>query len=152
MGEPDKAVVEWLHMKEKLHALTTSAIEESGLLSELSMNEEEKGNFSNRIRVDVYNHGDQGAAAVFGFISGLTLGVIPAAATDNYTVKVVLLDREGKELKSSTSKDSVTTWIGLIFIPMAGNTPEIAVTETIKNQIKLGFRDLVDGGTLIAAK
>lgn len=147
-GDPGQASLEILTVKEKLNTTLGRTLDESALFSKYSFDEKDRATSDYVIRLDIYNHGNVGLAAVAGFISGLTLTVIPAAATDNYTLQAKLLDNKGNLINTSTNKDSITTWIGILFLPMAGNTPEKAIFGTLENQVKAVLKELVEGGKL----
>jgi len=123
-------------------------IEGSELFSEITYDEFEKDKVDYELQVAVYNHGTSGAGAVLAFLSGFTFGVIPAVATDNYTVDVKLMNTPGKLLREERNKDSVTTWIGLWFIPFMGYTPEKAVFNTINNQVRAALKELIESGAM----
>lgn len=147
-GDPGQASMEILTIKEKLNASLKHTLDESAVFSKYSFDEKDRATSDYIIRLDIYNHGDFGLAAVAGFISGLTLTVIPAAATDNYTLQAKLLDNKGNLINTSTNKDSITTWIGILFLPMAGNTPEKALFGTLDNQVKAVLKELIESGKL----
>ena len=147
-GDPGKATLEILSIKEKLNKALGRTLSESALFSKYSFDEKDRATSDYVIRLDIYNHGNAGLAAVAGFISGLTLTVIPAAATDNYTLEAKLLDNKGTLINSSGNKDSFTTWIGILFLPMAGSTPEKALFGTLENQVKAVLKELVENGKL----
>jgi hypothetical protein len=147
-GEPGTNVTEVTSQSEKLQAVAGGALEGSGVFSKVSFAEADKAQSDHTLVVDVYNHGSIGASAISGFISGFTFGVIPGVATDNYTVEIKLLDKAGAEVGKTSSKDSITTWIGIWFIPMMGNTPEKAFSATIDNQIKTAVKRLMEEGKL----
>lgn len=149
MGEPDKAgLTPIASMKPKVQGLVEKVIKEDSLFSEYTFDAAKKGDMNYTIRLQVYNHGNAGAAAVMGFLSGFTFGVIPAAATDNYTLKASIVDSKGDTTGSLRNKDSVTTWIGIWFIPAMSHTPEKAVTATLENQIKAALKDAIDAKNL----
>lgn len=147
-GDPASPVIEILHNKEKIQGMVQGCFESSSLFSKYSFDAAEKDNVDYAIRIDIYNHGDLGAAAVLGFISGFTFGVIPAAATDNYTLEAKLIDKSGAVVSKVSNKDSITTWIGIWFIPAAANTPEKAFTGTLENQLRSVLKELVESGKL----
>jgi len=147
-GEPGNAQLEILAIKEKINGVIGKTLSESALFSNYSFDEKDRAGSDYVIQLKIYNHGNNGLAAVAGFISGLTLTVIPAAATDNYTLEAKLLNNTGSVINSSTNKDSITTWIGIIFLPMAGLTPEKAMSGTLDNQLKAVLKELVESGKL----
>jgi hypothetical protein len=147
-GEPDQAKLEVLTLKDKVNTTVGRTLSESALFSRYSFDEKDRATADYVIRLDIYNHGNHALAAVAGFISGLTFTVIPAAATDNYTLEAKLLDGSGNLVSKSANKDSITTWIGLIFLPMVAATPEKAIFGTLENQLKAALKELVESGKL----
>ncbi|MBI4998568.1 MAG: hypothetical protein HZC22_17070 [Rhodocyclales bacterium] len=147
-GDPASAPVETLTIKDKVKEKIGQTLSESTLFSKYSFDEKDRTDADYAIRIDIYNHGEQGLAALAGFISGFTFGVIPAAATDNYTLEAKLLDRSGTVVSTSRNKDSITTWIGIWFLPMAASTPDKAFSATLDNQLKAVLKELVEGGKL----
>jgi hypothetical protein len=143
-GTPDSPnPVEMVQAKQKVQSIVESAVKESKLFSEYTFDEFKQDRMDHTIRVKIYNHGNTGAAAAGGFISGLTFGIIPAAATDNYTLVMESLDKRGSVIHTTTNKDAMTTWIGIWFIPAMGNTPEKGLEKTLKNQVLDGLNKLV---------
>lgn len=143
-GTPDSAnPVEIVQAKEKIQSIVETAVKESDLFSEYTFDEFKKDGVDHTIAVKIYNHGNTGAAAVGGFLSGFTFGIIPAAATDNYTLVMESFNKQGTVTHTETNKDSMTTWIGIWFIPAMGNTPEKGVEKTLKNQVLDGLNKLV---------
>lgn len=147
-GEPQQAQLEILAIKDKINATVGRTLNESALFATYSLDEKDRATADYVIRLDIYNHGNHGLAAAAGFISGLTFTVIPAAATDNYTLEAKLLDRSGNLVSTSTNKDSITTWIGIVFLPMIAATPEKALHGSLENQLKAVLKELVESGKL----
>jgi hypothetical protein len=147
-GEPGSGAPEILTISDKIQEIIGKSLDNSSLFSKYSFNEADKAASDYIIRVDIYNHGNAGLAAVAGFISGFTFGVIPSAATDNYTLDVKLSDKSGTVVSEATNKDSITTWVGLWFIPAMGNTPEKALTGTLDNQLRSVLKKLFESGKL----
>lgn len=134
--------------KDKLMPSIEQVITDSNLFSHITFDEFEKEKTGYTLRLHVYNHGNIGAAAASGFITGLSLGIIPGAATDKFTLQAQLSDKRGRELKRISNDDSVTTWIGIWFIPLMGNTPDAAVISTVSNQVRSALKELVESGKL----
>ena len=98
------------------------------------------------VRLYYYNHGEVGGAAILGAICGFTFGVIPAAATDKYTlVSKVDKPKGGAERNSD---DQVTTWMGIWFLPMSSKTPQKAVASTLESMTRDGLRQLIESNQL----
>lgn len=147
-GEPGSPGSESPHDRTKAGAVITECLEKSSLFSRYSFNEADKATTDFTLKVDIYNHGNTVLASVAGFVSGYTLGIVPAAATDNYTLEVKLIDKAGTTVSSLSRKDSVTTWVGLWFIPVMSNTPDKAVAGTLDNQLRTILKELVESSTL----
>lgn len=147
-GEPEAPLTEVLAMKPRIDGIVGKTFNDAGVFSKLSFDEADKASADYTVRIEVYNHGNHGAAAISGAITGATFGVIPGAATDNYTLKAKLTDRSGAVVSSSTSKDSITTWFGLWLIPAMAATPDKAVQSTLDNQLRTLLKELIEGGKL----
>lgn len=101
------------------------------------------------IQLHFYNYGNGGGAAISGFISGFTFGVIPGAATDHYALQAKVIGRDGVESASYRNDEAIRTWIGIWFIPAAGNTPQKAVAEVFGNMTRDALRSMVENKQLI---
>lgn len=118
-------------------------VTDTGLFSSVTLDEFKQKETDYTVSLHLYNHGDTGGAAVSGFITGFTLGIIPGAATDNFTLMAKITDRKNHIIASTKNKDSVTTWVGLWFIPVMGNTPEKAINATFENQIRSALKTMI---------
>lgn len=147
-GEPGSSAREIFVQKEKVQEKIGKSLDGTGLFSKYSFDEADRAKADYVLRVDLYNHGSMGLAVAAGVVTGLTLGVIPSAATDNYTLEVKLNDKGGSLLSKNSNKDSMTTWIGLWLIPVMGKTPEKAFTETLDNQLRTALKELYTTGKL----
>ena len=148
-GLPDKNPTELSQVKDKIVPMVEGAIKKSGLFSSYTLDASAKSEQDYTIKINIYNHSDnEGAAFVMGFISGFTFGVIPATGTDNYTLKLQAIDKEGRALGEYQNKDAIQTWVGIWFIPVMGNTIEKAVNTTLENQIMVALKELLESGKL----
>lgn len=66
------------------------------------------------VDVTVRNH-ERGSLPL-AFISGFTLMVIPATADNELSMETVFRDGSGKELGRIEKKETITTWMQLVFI------------------------------------
>lgn len=132
-----------------LRPVITSAILESGLVDPTPHVLGDKTDL--QLDVTINNVGNMGAAAASGFISGLTLGVIPGAATDNFKVKLKVTNTGGTVLGTHANQDAIRTWTGWIFLPLAGKTPAKAVKSTIVNQVRAALNEAFEAGQLNAS-
>lgn len=148
-GNPGQPGVEMAPARARVQEVMEEQLVQSKLFSSYTFDPSKKASAAYTIQVKVHNHGNEFLATVAGAITGATMGVIPCAATDNYTVEMTALDNsDGKVIKTVSTKDSITTWMGLIFIPMMGHTPNEAFRDTVKNQIRAGFKELLDSGAM----
>jgi hypothetical protein len=141
-GEPgDTKAAEMPALEARVKPIVEQVAKNSGLFSSYSFDAFQQGHVDQTIKLYFYNHGSTGAAAASGFISGFTFGLIPGEATDRYT----LLTDAGTGVSGQlTSNDEIHTWIGIWFLPMAGNTPEKAVTTTFTQMLNDAFKQLVE--------
>ena len=131
-----------------LKSMVSKVFDENELFSAYTFDPFEKDKADYTIELHIYNHGNTGGAAISGFLSGFTLGVIPGAATDNYTLRSAVIGKNGEKLAEDSTKDSVTTWVGIWFIPAAGNTPQKAFDETVSNLIKDSLKKMIENKQL----
>ena len=144
MGHPDDGnATEISQAKEKVQPVLDKYLKDSGLFGEYTFDQFEQENMGYTLQLHFYNHGNIGAAAVSGFITGFTFGVIPGAATDNFTLKSKL-NNSSDIMHSYENTDSMTTWIGLWFIPMMGNDPTSTSQDILLNQIKTVLAEMID--------
>jgi hypothetical protein len=121
-----------------------SALRDSGMFSRYTLDQFQKQPGDYTLKLNVYNSGSAGAAMVSGMITGFTLGIIPGSAKDEYTMTLQVLDEQGKAIKVGENRDSVRTWMGLVFIPMMGNTPAEAVNDSFRRQFNALLKQLLD--------
>lgn len=121
---------------------------ESALFRSYTFESFQAKNMDHVLQIEMMNYGSAGKAAGAGLITGLTLFLIPTAATDNYKLTAKLFDRNGQLLKTYSYDDGVTTWFGIWLLPMAGNTPQSVVLGVWENMIRTLFRDVLNDGLL----
>lgn len=120
------------------------AFKESGLFGRVTFDEFKKQPGDYSLHLKVYNHPASGGQVAWGFISGLTLMILPALGTDEYTMTLETLDERGQSLGKASNHDAVNTWMGIWFLPLAGNTPYDAVTDTFNRQVNALLKNWVD--------
>jgi hypothetical protein len=121
---------------------------ESALFRSYTFESFQVKNMDHVLQIEMTNYGSAGKAVGAGLITGLTLFLIPTAATDNYKLTAKLFDRNGQLLKTYSYDDGVTTWFGIWLIPMADNTPQSVVLGVWENMIRTLFRDVLNDGLL----
>ena len=85
---------------------------ESGMFSDVEVG---TGVKEYHLAIKIHNDGNRVVAALTGFMSGLTLTILPGYARDDYTL-IAELSRDGNVLKTYEYKDHVTTWTQLFMI------------------------------------
>jgi len=140
----DSKAVEVPQAREVLKPQLEASLRDSGLFSRYTLDEFQKQPGDYTLKLNVYNSGSAGAAMVSGMITGLTLFVIPGSAKDEYTMTLQVLDEQGQPVLTGRNNDSVRTWMGLIFIPMMGNTPAEAVNDSFRRQFNALLKQMVD--------
>jgi hypothetical protein len=144
-GEPNSAAAtEVPQARDMLKPELKRALDESGLFGSVTFDEFEKQPGDSSLRLKVYNHPPGGGQMVMAFISGLTFTIIPTMATDQYTVSLETLDDRGQSATRNSNHDAINTWIGIWFLPLAGNTPKEAITDTFNRQVKALLKNWVD--------
>lgn len=147
-GYPENNPTEIDRAQKQMKNLVATAINKTGLFSNVSFEEDDANAKDYKIDLKIYNHGNVAAASLSGFITGFTFGVIPGTAIDDFTVQLTVLDRQGNQLGKYSNDDSVQTWIGLWFIPWMGHTPKKAVCNTIENQVITALLELFNDNVL----
>lgn len=148
-GAPDNAKAsEVPQARDMLKPELKRAFSESGLFGRVSFDEFEKQPGDYSLRLKVYNHPPGGGQMVMAFISGFTFTIIPALATDQYTMSLETLDDQGQSLGKASNHDAINTWMGIWFLPLAGNTPKAAVTDTFSRQVNALLKNWVDSNRM----
>lgn len=149
-GDPKSAnPAENAYAANHVRPIIEKAFKNTGYFSRVSTDIVDQDKSDYTMEVTVHNYGNGGLGFLSGFISGLTLGIIPGAATDNYQVSIKLIDRSSDAPVATVSNDdAITTWIGIWLLPFAGNTPTEALETTLNNQVKAAVTHLVEGKKL----
>jgi hypothetical protein len=147
-GEPGSGAAEMTAMTSKIQEIIGTSLAEQALFSKYSFNDEDKAVSDYVLKVDVFNHGNAALAFAAGFVTGYTLGLVPSAATDNYTLQATLSDKAGTVVGEASNKDSITTWMGVWLLPAMANTPDKALTGTLDNQLRAVLKEFFGSGKL----
>lgn len=148
-GEPGAVRMEIMTVRERINPIVEQTLIDSKLFSKISFDAEQRSKSDYRVIVNIYNHGNRLGAGISGFISGLTLMVIPGVATDQYTLQLRVEDKAGQLVTEVGNADSITTIIGWVALPLAFNTPFRAQEETWRNQINSALIRLIASGKII---
>ena len=144
-GQPGATnAVEIPQAKEQLKPQLENLLRDSGMFSRYTLDEFQKQPGDYTLKLKVYNHGSSGAAMVGGFITGFTLFIIPSTAKDEYTMTLEVLDEKGQPLLARQNDESIRTWFGIWFLPMAGNTPKDAAADAFGRQFNALLKQLAD--------
>ncbi|EKG35430.1 hypothetical protein [Pseudomonas syringae] len=140
--------VEVPQARDALKPQLQKALTDSGLFGRVTLDEFKKQPGDYSLHLKVYNHPPSGGQMVMAFVSGLTLTIIPSMATDQYSMSLDAQDSQGKVLRTVGNHDAINTWIGIWFVPMMGNTPQKAVTDTFTRQVNSLLKQLVESQSL----
>lgn len=144
-GETGSAkAVEVPQARDMLKPQLEAVLRDSGMFSRYTLDQFQKQPGDYTLKLDVYNNGSDGAAAISGFITGLTLGIIPGSGKDEYTMTLQVIDEQGQAVKVGENHDSVRTWMGLVFIPMMGHTTADAINDSFSRQLNALLKQLLD--------
>lgn len=131
-----------------LRGMVEKTAEEAALFRSLTFESFQAAGVDHVLQIEITNYGSGGKAAAAGFITGLTLFIVPTAATDNFKLTAKLFDGNGQLLKTYSYDDAVTTWIGIWLLPFAASTPKSATEGVLENMIRTLFRDILQDGQL----
>jgi hypothetical protein len=131
-----------------LRQVVEKVVAESALFRSYTFDSFQAKNTDRVLQIEMRNYGSLGKAIGAGLLTGLTLFLIPSAATDNYKLTAKLFDRNGQLQKTYSYDDGITTWFGIWLLPMAGNTPQSAVLSVWENMIRTLFRDVLKDNLL----
>ncbi len=130
-------------------AAAEKATKESNLFSKYTMDPFNGKDMDYVIKLEMINHApNMGMAFVSGFITGFSLFIIPGGATDHYVLRAKVLDKGGNSIKSYEYRSSVTTWIGIWFLPFVGNSPQTVVPEHWGNMVKRAYQQIINDNLL----
>ncbi|AZE49649.1 3-isopropylmalate dehydratase large subunit [Pseudomonas chlororaphis] len=148
-GEPQSAsAVEVPQARDMLKPQLQKILSDSGLFGRVTLDEFQKQPGDYNLRLKVYNHPPGGGQMVMAFISGFTFTIIPTMATDQYTMSLEALDPQGQAVSSSSNHDGINTWMGIWFVPLMGNTPKAAVSDTFSRQVNALLKQMVERNSL----
>ncbi|MFJ2365817.1 hypothetical protein ACIPIN_19280 [Pseudomonas sp. NPDC087697] len=148
-GEPKSAsAVEVPQARDMLKPELQKVLNDSGLFGRVTLDKFQQQPGDYNLRLKVYNHPPGGGQLAMAYISGLTLTVIPTMGTDEYTMSLEALDQQGLTVSNTSNHDAIHTWMGIWFLPLMGNTPKAAVSDTFSRQVNALLKQLVESKSL----
>ncbi|MBS4078566.1 MULTISPECIES: hypothetical protein [Pseudomonas] len=148
-GEPKSAsAVEVPQARDHLKPQLQKILSDSGLFGRVTLDEFQKQPGDYNLRLKVYNHPPNGGQMVLAFISGFSMTIIPAYATDQYSMSLENLDPQGQPLTAASNHDAIGTWLGIWFIPLMANTPADAMSDTFTRQVNALLKQMVESNSL----
>lgn len=148
-GAPNSSTaIEVPQARDQFKAQLEKTLNDSGLFGRVTLDEFQKQPGDYNLRLKVYNHPPGGGQMVWAFISGFTFTVLPALATDQYTMSLEAQDGQGQALNTSSNHDAINTWMGIWFIPLMANTPKEAISDTFDRQVKALLKQMVESNSL----
>lgn len=118
----------------------------SGLFSAITTGG--KSAVDGELRVSIYQHDTSLATAMMAVLTVASLGVIPCAGTIEYTVRLTVRDRDGKELFRDTRSDATLEWVGLALIPARAREPQKVREAIVDNLLRTELKAALDAGAL----
>lgn len=95
------------------------------------------------------DEGDENLATISGIITGLSLGIIPTKATDNY-ILTIDVKKGDKVIKQYQYNNYMVTWFHLFLLPMAkSHSPGTMQYQIWDNMLRAFLQDL-DQDILVA--
>ena len=146
-----KAPVESASHTQRFKEVVDNTTKNTTLFRTYTMDEFKAREMDYGIKLELQIFIDQGKQAVSGTIIGLTLGIIPAPLTENYRLTVTVLDRESRLVNSFDVEDSVTTWIGILVIPLMGHgsqSPNTVIHQVWENMVRTAYKKLAEQNIL----
>lgn len=132
-----KNPVENITAKKGFIELVEKVTKEANLFSNYTLDRLKAKEMDYTIQVEMLNYANVGTARLMGFLTGLTLYIIPSCATDNYKLTARIIDRSGKELGKYQVEDYISTWFHLFMIPFApGRDTNTVVNDVHINMLK----------------
>jgi len=96
-GEPKSAsAVEVPQARDQLKPQLQKILADSGLFGRVTLDEFEKQPGDYSLRLKMYNHPPNAGSMVLAFISGLSMMIIPAYGSDQYTLSLEAQDGQGQ--------------------------------------------------------
>ncbi|UFS63597.1 hypothetical protein LOH54_05555 [Sulfurimonas sp. HSL-3221] len=148
-GDPESgSASEITQATDELKPVVQRIIDESKLFSSYTFDASKQQDVDYTITLNLYNHGNEMLAMLSGFITGFSFFIIPGGGTDNYTLQLKAVATADNTETTVQNRDSVTTWVGIWFIPMMGNGIREATDETLENQLRDALQKLFESGAL----
>jgi hypothetical protein len=92
-----------------LRQVVEKVVTESALFRSYTFDSFQAKSTDHVLQIEMRNYGSLGKAVGAGLLTGLTLFLIPSAATDNYKLTAKLYDRNGQLQKTYSYDDGITT-------------------------------------------
>ncbi|UFH50266.1 hypothetical protein [Pseudomonas sp. KNUC1026] len=143
-GDPAGSATELPQVRDALKPELKRTLSNSALFGRVGFDAFDKQPGDLRLRLKVYNHAPGGGQVALGALSGLTLGLIPAMATDQYTMTLETLDAQDQPMSKASNHDSIHTWIGIWFLPAMGHTVQAAFNDTFDRQVNALLKGWAD--------
>src|SRR5262249_32951960 len=78
-----------------------------------------------------------------GVLCGVTMGILPAVATDHFAMKTTVRDADGRVIAEADHEGEVTTWIELFLIfGSAAAWPDTVVKGLVGDLTRVSIQDL----------
>ncbi|MGH0038481.1 MAG: hypothetical protein ACQGVK_25890 [Myxococcota bacterium] len=98
------------------------------------------------VKLEMNNHASPFAAVGAALIVGLTVFIVPAYATDHYTLRALVVDQNDTELDSFKLESYVRYWFGIWLLPFVGKSPWTEVPEHMERMVLNAYQHFASGG------
>lgn len=150
-GQPDQTPEAITKGHGTMLASVKQAVSDSGLFHSVSFDEATRDKADFRLRVDVYETCNQGSTLAAEAVTAYTLGLVPVPTSQQFTVRVSLLDHNSSPVRAIQNTDGVRVWLGLWLLPVSSShTLEAATSHTLTHQVQAGLTQLYDSGQMAA--
>ncbi|MGH0038483.1 MAG: hypothetical protein ACQGVK_25900 [Myxococcota bacterium] len=117
-----------------------------GLFSEFTFEAYRAREMDYIVKLEMTNSADIGSAMLAGFITGLTLFVIPSYATDVYSLRAEVLNQNDEQLATYSLDSFVRTWFGIWLLPAAGRSPRKEVPLHLERMVANAYGQFLESG------
>jgi hypothetical protein len=119
-------------------------VDRAGIFSRYSFDPFAQDKMDQVIHLSFYHHGGGVRSDFAALLCGLTLGLVPTSATDQYTLVASVTEKGQPVGPTQTSDDSITTQMGIWFVSGMNDTMEKAEDATYEDLTRDALKKLID--------
>ncbi|TWI50961.1 hypothetical protein IQ22_03661 [Pseudomonas duriflava] len=130
-------------VREGLEPALIKALAASELFSHITLAPEPGQIGDYVLKLKVYNHSSLLGSVASGLITGTTLFIVPGVAKDHYTMTGELLAPSLVPLGQHRNEETVSTWMGIWFLPLMKHTTADAINDAFNRQVNELLKTLI---------